>query len=166
MPRPQKSSCSIGDQQGRTCRSNDWWDHQEDSNGDFASQFHTCLANLVPAVILYYVQITARHNFTHDVKFEKQQEHVLVTRGIYRSVSSTASHQHIVQGTLHSLSVSCCSLSCPHQQTLWDNVCRYCRHPGYLGWFVWVIGTQLLLVNPVCVAGFSFVVRAQVHDAM
>lgn len=31
------------------------------------------------------VQVTAKHNFTHDVKFERQQEHVLVTQGIYRS---------------------------------------------------------------------------------
>lgn len=30
------------------------------------------------------LQITARSNFTHDVKFEKQQEHVLITGGIYR----------------------------------------------------------------------------------
>ncbi|DBA73683.1 TPA: hypothetical protein ACH3X2_009663 [Trebouxia sp. C0005] len=28
--------------------------------------------------------VTAKHNFTHDVKFEKQQEHVLITQGIYR----------------------------------------------------------------------------------
>lgn len=61
--------------------------------------------------------VTAKHNFTHDVKFEKQQEHVLVTQGIY----------------------------------------RYCRHPGYLGWFIWVIGTQMLLMNPLCLTGFSFV---------
>lgn len=32
-----------------------------------------------------HVQVTAKHNFTHDVKFERQQEHVLVTQGIYRS---------------------------------------------------------------------------------
>ena len=37
-------------------------------------------------------------------------------------------------------------------------LCRYCRHPGYLGWFVWAVGTQLLLVNPLCLTGFSYVV--------
>ena len=39
-----------------------------------------------------------------------------------------------------------------------DGTCRYCRHPGYFGWFVWVIGTQLLLMNPLCLTGFSYVV--------
>lgn len=33
---------------------------------------------------LRWLQVTAKHNFTHDVKFEKQQEHVLITQGIYR----------------------------------------------------------------------------------
>lgn len=26
-----------------------------------------------------------------------------------------------------------------------------CRHPSYVGWFYWSIGTQLILVNPICV---------------
>eukprot|EP00878_Enallax_costatus_P029049 GHUV01031432.1.p2 GENE.GHUV01031432.1~~GHUV01031432.1.p2 ORF type:complete len:148 (+),score=28.99 GHUV01031432.1:146-589(+) len=34
---------------------------------------------------------------------------------------------------------------------------RYVRHPGYLGWFLWSIATQLLLVNPVCTVGFTYV---------
>ncbi|KAL3154072.1 hypothetical protein ABBQ32_013612 [Trebouxia sp. C0010 RCD-2024] len=68
-------------------------------------------------VIRKTAMVTAKHNFTHDVKFERQQEHVLVTQGIY----------------------------------------RYCRHPGYLGWLVWVLGTQALLANPICLAGFSIV---------
>jgi protein-S-isoprenylcysteine O-methyltransferase len=25
---------------------------------------------------------------------------------------------------------------------------RFVRHPGYLGWFLWAIGAQLILVNP------------------
>mmetsp|Transcript_8100 Transcript_8100/g.23234 ORF Transcript_8100/g.23234 Transcript_8100/m.23234 type:complete len:188 (+) Transcript_8100:181-744(+) len=33
----------------------------------------------------------------------------------------------------------------------------YVRHPGYLGWFVWAIGTQVMLSNPICTCGFYFV---------
>lgn len=29
------------------------------------------------------------------------------------------------------------------------------RHPSYLGWFVWSIGTQVVLVNPVCLIGYT-----------
>jgi protein-S-isoprenylcysteine O-methyltransferase len=33
-----------------------------------------------------------------------------------------------------------------------------CRHPGYAGWFWWSIGTQLVLINPVCFVGYYFAV--------
>ena len=29
------------------------------------------------------------------------------------------------------------------------------RHPGYLGWLVWSVGTQVLLANPVCTPVFA-----------
>ena len=31
-----------------------------------------------------------------------------------------------------------------------NGVYAWCRHPAYAGWFVWSLGTQLLLVNPLC----------------
>ncbi|XP_065322219.1 protein-S-isoprenylcysteine O-methyltransferase-like [Gordionus sp. m RMFG-2023] len=31
---------------------------------------------------------------------------------------------------------------------------RICRHPSYLGWFLWCLGTQILLCNPVCFVGY------------
>jgi uncharacterized membrane protein len=36
---------------------------------------------------------------------------------------------------------------------------RYVRHPGYLGWFIWAVGTQVLLANPVCTLLFAQLVR-------
>lgn len=35
---------------------------------------------------------------------------------------------------------------------------RYIRHPGYLGWLVWSVGTQVLLINPICTVLFGIVV--------
>ncbi|CAL8363817.1 unnamed protein product [Lota lota] len=29
------------------------------------------------------------------------------------------------------------------------------RHPSYVGWFYWSIGTQVMLFNPVCIVGYS-----------
>jgi len=29
------------------------------------------------------------------------------------------------------------------------------RHPSYVGWFYWSVGTQLLLCNPMCLVGYS-----------
>lgn len=37
-----------------------------------------------------------------------------------------------------------------------DGPYRYIRHPGYLGWFWWAVGTQILLFNPVCIVGYAY----------
>ncbi|XP_012270623.1 protein-S-isoprenylcysteine O-methyltransferase [Orussus abietinus] len=30
-----------------------------------------------------------------------------------------------------------------------------CRHPSYVGWFYWSIGTQLILQNPICLVAYA-----------
>jgi len=47
-------------------------------------------------------EVTARHNFTHQIMVRRRPEHRVVRHGVY----------------------------------------RYVRHPGYLGWLVWSVGTQ------------------------
>ena len=42
----------------------------------------------------------------------------------------------------------------PEHRVIKHGVYRYIRHPGYLGWFVWSVGTQILLCNPVSVVVF------------
>jgi len=32
---------------------------------------------------------------------------------------------------------------------------RWIRHPAYCGWLIWSVGTQVLLVNPVCILAFT-----------
>ncbi|MBN3323304.1 ICMT methyltransferase, partial [Atractosteus spatula] len=34
-------------------------------------------------------------------------------------------------------------------------VYSFFRHPSYVGWFYWSIGTQVMLCNPVCVLGYT-----------
>lgn len=31
------------------------------------------------------------------------------------------------------------------------------RHPSYVGWFYWAVGTQLILVNPLCIPAYAAV---------
>ncbi|GAB5358826.1 hypothetical protein AAMO2058_000492100 [Amorphochlora amoebiformis] len=38
-----------------------------------------------------------------------------------------------------------------------DGIYRMCRHPSYCGWFWWALGTQLILVNPVCAVAYALV---------
>ena len=33
----------------------------------------------------------------------------------------------------------------------------WCRHPGYVGWFLWSVSTQILLINPVCIFCYAWV---------
>merc|ERR1712196_56835 len=36
-------------------------------------------------------------------------------------------------------------------------VYAFCRHPGYLGWYLWAVGTQVMLCNPVSIVLFYYV---------
>eukprot|EP00108_Taenia_solium_P002401 TsM_000541000 transcript=TsM_000541000 gene=TsM_000541000 len=43
-------------------------------------------------------------------------------------------------------------------------VYAWCRHPAYVGWFFWSLGTQLLLVNPLCSFVYPLVAYFFFHD--
>ncbi|KAK9737644.1 Isoprenylcysteine carboxyl methyltransferase (ICMT) family [Popillia japonica] len=32
-----------------------------------------------------------------------------------------------------------------------------CRHPSYVGWFYWSVGTQIILLNPLCTLAYAYV---------
>ncbi|XP_078094937.1 protein-S-isoprenylcysteine O-methyltransferase [Mustelus asterias] len=34
-------------------------------------------------------------------------------------------------------------------------VYSWSRHPSYVGWFYWSIGTQVILCNPICIVGYT-----------
>ncbi|XP_067005318.2 protein-S-isoprenylcysteine O-methyltransferase [Anabrus simplex] len=40
-------------------------------------------------------------------------------------------------------------------QLVTHGVYSLCRHPSYVGWFYWSIGTQLILINPVCIIAYT-----------
>ncbi|KFB42801.1 AGAP001310-PA-like protein [Anopheles sinensis] len=68
--------------------------------------------------------ITASKNFSHIVQFERQNEHELVTHGVY----------------------------------------GWMRHPSYVGWFYWSVGTQITLGNPVCFVIYAIASWKFFHD--
>lgn len=55
-----------------------------------------------------------------------------------------------------------------------SGVYRLSRHPAYSGWFLWALGTQLILVNPICFVGYTYVtwkffenrIRVEEHHLM
>ncbi|CAL1532891.1 unnamed protein product [Lymnaea stagnalis] len=38
-----------------------------------------------------------------------------------------------------------------------NGVYKLFRHPSYVGWFAWSIGTQIMLCNPICLIGYTVV---------
>ena len=44
----------------------------------------------------------------------------------------------------------------PSERVVDHGVYRYCRHPGYLGWMMWCLGSQIFLKNPICFVIFAF----------
>lgn len=43
---------------------------------------------------------------------------------------------------------------------------RLARHPGYLGWYLWSVGTQVLLCNPLCAVAFAVVAARFFRDRL
>ena len=38
-----------------------------------------------------------------------------------------------------------------------SGIYTWLRHPGYAGWMLWAVGTQLVLCNPLCTVAFTAV---------
>lgn len=64
---------------------------------------------IVGEVLRKLAMYTARQSFSHIIDDKPNQNHRLITYGIY----------------------------------------SYYRHPSYVGWFLWAVGTQVLLANPI-----------------
>lgn len=43
----------------------------------------------------------------------------------------------------------------PEHKLVTEGIYQYVRHPGYFGWFWWSVMTQVVLFNPICIAGFA-----------
>ena len=42
-----------------------------------------------------------------------------------------------------------------HHQLVTSGIYSLCRHPSYVGWFYWSIGTQIILCNPLCAVAYA-----------
>lgn len=69
-----------------------------------------------------------------------------VGEGLRKSAIITASSNfnHIVQTDYQD----------GHELVTWG-IYKFARHPSYVGWFWWSVGTQVILMNPVCMIGFG-----------
>lgn len=45
-----------------------------------------------------------------------------------------------------------------HHQLITHGVYRFVRHPGYSGFLIWSVGTQIMLCNPISTIAFAIVV--------
>ncbi|KAK2578009.1 hypothetical protein KPH14_008437 [Odynerus spinipes] len=72
-----------------------------------------------------------------------------------KSAMFTAKHNfnHIVQ-----------SAKSKNHELVTHGVYGLCRHPSYVGWFYWSIGTQLILQNPFCLLAYTVTSWKFFHD--
>ncbi|XP_022221378.1 protein-S-isoprenylcysteine O-methyltransferase [Drosophila obscura] len=68
-------------------------------------------------------------------------------------ITAGRSFTHLVQNEKHS-----------DHKLITHGVYAYCRHPSYVGWFWWSIGTQLILMNPICICVYTLVSWLFFHD--
>lgn len=73
---------------------------------------------IIGEIIRKMAIITVGRAFTHLIRTRQEDEHKLVTKGVY----------------------------------------RFMRHPGYCGFLIWSVGTQIMLCNPISVVAFAVVV--------
>jgi protein-S-isoprenylcysteine O-methyltransferase Ste14 len=135
--------------------------------------------------------ITAKHNFTHMIQRSRRPEHELITWGIYRCGGEAPIfiHVHIcfqsflryflkraslgLDAPAHLLSSSptplCFQTHLPLSCLVPSSVAR---HPGYAGWLLWSVATQIILCNVVSTGLFAvlawtfFKSRVMVEDTL
>jgi len=42
-------------------------------------------------------------------------------------------------------------------QLVTSGIFAFCRHPSYVGWFIWSLGSQVMLINPICLIIYGVV---------
>ncbi|KAF0892321.1 hypothetical protein E2562_014877 [Oryza meyeriana var. granulata] len=72
---------------------------------------------IIGEVIRKLAVVTAGRSFTHVIRIHYEDQHKLITNGVY----------------------------------------RFMRHPGYSGFLIWAVGTQVMLCNPVSTVAFILV---------
>ncbi|XP_054271991.1 protein-S-isoprenylcysteine O-methyltransferase-like isoform X1 [Macrosteles quadrilineatus] len=60
---------------------------------------------------------------------------------------------HVVQSVRHN-----------DHQLVTHGIYSVCRHPSYVGWFYWSMGTQMILVNPLCFVAYILASWKFFHD--
>ncbi|XP_031268377.1 protein-S-isoprenylcysteine O-methyltransferase B-like [Pistacia vera] len=51
-----------------------------------------------------------------------------------------------------------------HHQLVTHGVYSFIRHPGYCGFLIWSVGTQIMLCNPISTIGFAIIVWKFFHE--
>jgi protein-S-isoprenylcysteine O-methyltransferase len=56
------------------------------------------------------------------------------------------------------------TVKAPSHKLTTHGIYGFVRHPGYLGWLIWCVGTQIILQNVICAVGFFIVAWRFMHE--
>jgi protein-S-isoprenylcysteine O-methyltransferase len=83
---------------------------------------------------------------------------VISAAGLVLALSGEAMRKAAILTAQHSFTHAVAFEKRRQHQLVTSGVYGWVRHPGYLGFALWAVGTQLLLVNPLCCCLFVAVV--------
>lgn len=92
------------------------------------------VATLLGQLVRSKAMIDAGAAFTHEIAHEHVSSHKLIRTGLYAYLPDREGAHLLTHG---------------------DD--RYVRHPSYAGFFLWALGTQMILGNGLCLAGYGWV---------
>ncbi|GMR31595.1 hypothetical protein PMAYCL1PPCAC_01790, partial [Pristionchus mayeri] len=89
--------------------------------------------------------------------FPRAKTHFLLQLGLVVTLAGEALRKlamiHAGTGFTHRLAIA----KRPDHRLCTSGVYAYFRHPGYVGWFAWCVGTQIMLGNPLCTLAYAAV---------
>ncbi|XP_011685089.1 PREDICTED: protein-S-isoprenylcysteine O-methyltransferase [Wasmannia auropunctata] len=112
------------------------------------------------AACLSWVEFLIERHYFQEIKVSSPVSYlglILCISGevLRKSAMYTAKHNfnHIVQ-----------SEKSDNHVLVTHGVYKLCRHPSYVGWFYWSVGTQLILQNPLCLFAYALMSWTFFHD--
>ncbi|XP_020284907.1 protein-S-isoprenylcysteine O-methyltransferase [Pseudomyrmex gracilis] len=103
------------------------------------------------AACLSWIEFLVERHYFCDIKLPSLASYfgliLCISGEILRKLAMcTAKHNfnHVVQSEKHD-----------NHELVTHGVYNLCRHPSYVGWFYWSLGTQLILQNPFCLFAYA-----------
>uniref|UniRef100_A0A0R3RY72 Protein-S-isoprenylcysteine O-methyltransferase n=1 Tax=Elaeophora elaphi TaxID=1147741 RepID=A0A0R3RY72_9BILA len=112
----------------------------------------TYTSYLLDHSVAYWVaSLTSWVEYAAEVRFLPLLKNIIISNVglgliIFGEILRKLAMVHAKGGFTHIVAVE----KRPKHKLITSGVYGFVRHPGYLGWLIWCLGTQVMLCNPIC----------------